>query len=404
MARCFIFLLLACVVWAPLSGSAQTDTPGLIEGTVVNGTPGGAAVGMIPLHLRKFRGQAELESRDLMTSATGAFRIEGLEVAADLRYFVEAGYRNIAYRSEEIDLTVTNRQPVQVIVYETTDSDLAIGIDTALLEFGTPDQVSGTIDVTERVTYSNAAPATFIGNTQSGSESAHTVVIPLPEGAFNVAIGHGFAPNSAIPFDGGMATTMPIPPGQTTLIYAYKFPYLGTSLAMRRHHPYAVAQLFVLLRNGPVNLGSPTLQDNGTVTFDGNEFKVLSGADLAPNAPFNVALSALPRFSVAGGAGSSVDTVARGLGIGLMALAVAALFVYTVRRRSTAALLTSAAAEELVSERNQLLASIAGLDLARENGTLGTDEHARLRDMQKQRLVDVTLLLREQQAKDHSLG
>ena len=376
---------------------AQTaPSNGVITGTILNGTPGGQAPGAIPLHLRKFRGQTELEAKDASAAADSSFKFEGLDSAPDLSDFLEAGYKNVAYRSDEIKLA-GRTTPVTINVYDLTNSDVAISIDTALIEFSTPDQKSGTIGVTERITYINDAPATFVGDIYTDKVAGHSVLLTLPTRAFDITPGHGFEADGAVAVGNQVGSRAPIPPGQTTLILAYVLPYEGAALSMERHFPYAMKQLFVLIANGTPELGSSTLANNGTVTFDGNQFKVLSGADLKANQSFTVAVSKLPAFVDVTSSGLSRDRVVRGMGIGLMGVAILFVGAYTIAKRRKG-FATALPFDDLANERQALLTAIAQLDSAKENGTLQAEEHLRLREQRKQRLLDVTLLIREREA------
>ena len=386
--------LLLALLWVPFAG-AEAQSDGVVEGRVVNLTTGAGDVGVTPVLLRKFRRMTELESQQGATDATGRFRFDALEVDPDVRYFVEAGYRDVAYRSEAIDL-VADPSPIEVGVFDTTQSSADITIETALLEFSRADGSLGTVAVSERLTFINAGDKTFVGDLFSNPETGGVLRLPVPAAAFDASLGHGFGPEGIRPVVGGMLGQTPVLPGETVLIYGYALPYLDTALTVERSYAYPVGDLFVLSPAGGPGLSSVGLASQGVVEFEGNSFTVLTGRDLAAGEVAGVDLTGLPRFAAPGTGGVSSDTVLRGIAIGMMAVVVAGVFLYTVgdKRRQVQAASSGLAA--LGEERKALIASLADLDQRRDAGAIAADEHGSLREARKRRLIDIMLLMREE--------
>ena len=380
-----------------LPGGAVGQSAGVLEGQVVNGTPEGAAPGVVPLRVRKFRGTTELGAVDSATDAEGRFRVEGLEVSDGLSYYVEAGYESVAYRTEPLDLSLISG-PVTLTVYDTTSSDAAIHLDTVLLEFSRADISTGFIGISERVTVVNASPRTFVGDLFTNPAMGQALRIPLPRNALDVRLGHGFGPEGVTPTNEGIVTRTPVLPGETVLLYGYDLPYAGTDVSMEHAWAYPVTDLFVLVPDGEGTPFSPTLTQAGRVTFEGSAFMVLQGSGLTEGVSSTISVEGLPAITAVTGAVRKVyaDTVMRGAAVALLGVIAAGAAAYVVMaggRRGAGQ--RAPAISPLEGERRGLVAALADLDDAREAGRLAQAEHEQARAAQWRRLVEVTLLLEE---------
>ena len=389
-----VLLLAASVVfWGE---AAHAEGPGVIEGLVVNGTPGGPPIGSIPVSLRSFRDNTQVEELVAETDPEGRFRFEELEVSPGVLYFVLAGYQDVAYSSEAIDLS---EEPafLELPVFETTTSDVEVSIQTALIEIARPDPSAGIVAVSERVTFVNGGGRTYVGDLFTNPESGGVLRIPMLEDAFGFNLGHGFGPEGVLAAPGGFVGMTPIPPGETVLIYGYSLSYIGGELSFDRRYAYPVGDFFVLIPEGAAEPSGPGLTLLGPIEFGGNPFLVLEGQEIALGEGVSVTLSGLPNPSLGGGL--SLDTALRGTAIGLMALLVVGLALYAIvaRRRQPLPAGGDGLAElhALDEERLALISSIAELDDSLEAGQLGGEEYERPRRRRKQRLIDVMLLISE---------
>ncbi|MSQ26250.1 MAG: hypothetical protein EXR49_08330 [Dehalococcoidia bacterium] len=374
-----------------LPGTAAGQNTGVLEGQVAQGTPDGAAPGVTLLRVRKFRGMTEVGAVDSATDAQGRFRIEGLEVNKDLRYYVEAGHQNVAYRTDPLDLTALSG-PITLTVYDTTASDEAIRIDTVLVEFSRADARTGFIGVSERVTVLNTGPRTFVGDLFTNPATGRSLRLPLPLAALDIRLGHGFGPDGVLPTDEGMASRTPVTPGETVLLFGYDLPYEGTAVSMEHAWAYPVTDLFVLVPEGSGTPASPTLTQAGRVTFEGNTFLVLQGAGLVPDVAATIGVEGLPPIAVAKVYADTAMRVAAVAMLGAIAVAVTA-YAATARRRGGA--MADATASPLEEERRRLVGALAEMDDARDGGRLPQAEHEQARALEKRRLVEVMLLLED---------
>ncbi len=403
MRRLFVLLAGLAVVaalWAPAGVRAQET--GVVEGRVVNATPDGPPIGAIPLTLRTFRRMTQ-ESETLgRTDAQGRFRFEGLEVHPDIRYFVQAGYQNVAYRSRAIDL-VREPGPVEVSVWETTTADAGIFIRRASIAVPESQPQQGFVTFLEVVTVVNESGRTFVGSLFTDPQAGGSVRLPLPDGVVNVSLGHGFEPDGARAAPGGMIGLAPLPPGEQELVFTYAVPYTETALTLRRLYAYRVDSVQVVLPASGPRAASASLELVGPVDIEGRPHVLLTGGRIAPGDVLALRLSELPRFVSLRDGGPSLDTALRGAVVGAMAVALATALSYAivVRRRRHPGLpgyvgISLAGLDALERERHELVAALAELEDRRETDRVGQPDYERLRFRQRGRLTDVLMLIREQ--------
>ena len=217
----FLMAALAVVIVAAMPGAASGQASGLIEGTVVNGTAEGGSVDGIPVTLRILRGESELEPMSASTDAEGRFRFERLETSPDLRYVAAAGYAGVQYNSSLLDLSAGPAR-VEVTVFETTTSAEDVSIRRASLALTRADSSIGLLGVLEIVTFVNADDRTYVGDLFTNAQEGGVLRFPLPQQALDVALdvalGHGFGPDSVIPILGGMLSRTPLAPGEQEYI------------------------------------------------------------------------------------------------------------------------------------------------------------------------------------------
>ena len=404
----FVVAVALAVSLAPPAGAQGA---GVIEGRVVQGTAGEEEIGRTPLLLQKWRGETgeegvpdtalSLESEKLSaTDGQGFFRFEGLEADPAVRYVVQAGYREIAYRSGPIRIE-NGLGSAEVSVFETTDSDQLVSIRRASVALPSVDEESGLLGVLEIISFRNAGDRTFVGDLLSNPEDGGVVRIPLPPNAVEVNLGHGFGPDGFSTFDGGVINKAPLLPGESEMIVAYAVPYIETTAGLEKRYFYRVDNVTVLIPERVGLVVSPHLDEVGLVDIEGTPNILLTGEGLRAGESFRLTVSELPRFASAGGGGVAFDTALRGAAIGMMAVVAVGAMLYGYRRRGRRVVEAGAAVAEagaLEREHGDLVTSIAQLDDDYEAGLISKESHELARYGRKRRLVDVLLLLREQPA------
>ncbi len=394
LALIALAVALALAVLLPAGAVAQ-DT-GVIEGRVVNATPGGADPGPVPLSLLKFRlmtQESELLGR---ADADGRFRFEGLEVDPDVRYFVQAGYQDVAYRSPAVDLAGAPGA-VEVRVFETTTSDSEISIVRASVAIPRVESERGIIAILEVVTFFNSSDRTYVGNLFTDPGEGGVVRIPLPPAAVDVSLGHGFGPEGVVAGQGGMIGQTPFPPGELELVYAYGLVYTETEATLTKLYFYPVRDITVLVPEDGPRLASAELELQGIVEVGETTQVLLTRGRLEPGDTFTLDLTELPRFAAIGNRSVWLDSAFRYAGLALLAIMMGAVGAYAIviKRKRLAPVGVAADLGDLGREREALVASLAGLDAARDDGNISDDEYGRLRRAQRNRLTDVLMLIGE---------
>ena len=388
-----LLLVLALVV--PLQ--AQED--GVLEGQVVNGTPGGPAVGegvAVTLHI--LRSGGEVETRETTTGAEGRFRFEGLDRDPALEYWAEAVYQDAPYSSAE---------PVQfegeaataaatIDVYESTDDDSALRLSSVHVIAESFGQV---LRISEIHMLSNDGDRTFAGSGE-GPSPGTTVFIPLPADAVGLAFSEEDPAGRYVEVEGGVWDTQPVTPGQdTSLVYmSYHLMVVDEAVSLERAFSYPVSAFNILVTQPGLRLESERLVDQGSQSFQGREYLFYVAQDLAAGEElvlnFGVTEAAAGSSAMPGTeseaapeatapAGEGQQGLMQILGIALALLTVAAAVVYPLARRPLAGARAAAGPglpEGLSSPgRRRLLEELADLEDAHEEGHLDEADYEQQR-------------------------
>ena len=401
MKRLFALALVAVMMTlATGQAPAFAQATGIIEGTVVNGTAGGGNIANVPLSLKTLRGNQETGQRLGAADAQGRFRFEGLDTSADLRYVVAAGYQNVAYNSQPIDLS-QRPASIEIKVYETTTSDAQLSLNLAQVEILDVDGANGVVAVFESLTFLNAGDRTYIGDLFTNPQNGGTVKFPLPGNAFDPVPGHGFVPDGAVVTPGGVAAKTPVQPGEQRFVLAFGIPYSDTAAAFDLAFAYKVQTVGVLMPPEFGAIASGDLSDLGKVDRNGKAFNLLGRLSVEPGTLLRIELSSLPRFAPARKSDSDLDVILRYLGVALMVILAGGIVYYSGLLKKRQPAFPGGAPRGTMSlqrEREELLAGIARLDDMLAAGTIARAEHEGQRAAMKRRLLDIALLLKEHEA------
>ena len=400
MVRLAVLVAAVVAIAAPLSAQAQSESAfdGVIEGRIVNGTADGDAVGSVPLSLLVFRRMTAENEVFGRSDSEGRFRFDGLEVHSDMRYFVQAGYKDVAYRSPAVQIFPDLPSFTEVNVWETTTSDADVIIDRASVAFPTVDGSVGLVGVLEIVTLINQGDRTYVGDLFEDPENGGAVRVSLPGNALEINLGHGFGPDGFVVVPGGVINKAPLLPGPSEMIYGYAIPYVGTTAALERRYLYNTRNVTVLMPDDVGDFNSSQLDFAGPVDVSGEPHTLFTKSDVPPGQFFELRLSELPVFADLSSSGVDFDTVLRYAAVGiLIAIAAgAAALAVTHRVTSEPSAASSSDLNTLAEERAGLIDSLATLDIDFESGRITQDEYDRQRYAGKRRLIDVALLLEEE--------
>jgi hypothetical protein len=384
-------LLLALVLVVPL----QAQEGGILEGEVVNETPGGAAPGQglaVTLHI--LRSGNEVETREAITDAEGRFRFEGLDRDPALEYWVEAVYEDALYSSAMPVQFDADAETIAatIPVYESSDDDSAVRLNSVHVIAESFGQV---LRISEIHMFSNDGDRTFAGSGQ-GPSPGTTVFIPLPANAVGVAFSEQDPAGRYVEAEGGVWDTEPVTPGQdTSLVFlSYHLMVANQAATLERSFAYPVTAFNILATQPGLALQSAQLIDQGSQSFQGREYAFYIAKDLQPGEKlvlsFAVDEAAVAAPGMAGTesqaapattqpAGEGQQGLLRVLGIVLVCLAVGAVVVYPLATRRPRGAVPAAAPALSSPRRRRLLEELADLEDAHEEGRLDEADYERQR-------------------------
>jgi hypothetical protein len=396
-----VSLLLALTLVPPL----HAQEGGIIEGQVVNGTPGGPPVGAgITVKLYLLNRGSEVETKETTTAAGGSFRFEGLDPDPALEYWPEAVYQGARYSSA---LAVQFQGEAQVIsstvqVYESSDDDSALRLNSVHVIAESFGQV---LRISEIHMLSNDGDTTFAAGGE-GPSPGTTIFIPLPAEAVGLAFSEEDPAGRYVEGEGGVWDTEPVTPGQdTSLVFlSYHLMVANDTVRLERTFAYPVTSFNILVTQPGLSLQSDRLVDQGLQSFQGRQYAFHVARDLPAGGALTLNFTVREDASAGStmpGSGSTTAPAAtaaatqgqqgvmRILGYLLAGLAAAAAVAYplaTGRGRAAGRALTTASGlqdqpEALSSpERQRLLQELAELEDAREEGRLDDGSYEQRRD------------------------
>jgi hypothetical protein len=390
MLGVMVLALLAALILVPL---AQAQDAGILEGQVVNGTEGGAEIGAgITVNLYVFGGNLEEQLLSTETDADGHFLFEGLDTSATLEYWVEADYQGVPYGTEDLLQFADGGATLEttVIVYETTEDDSDVRLDLVHIFAESFGEV---LRISETHLFGSAGDRAYVG--EEGAEGQpETVFIPLPADAVGFALGEGIPEERFVDVDGGLRDSEPVRPG--TLMSEFRFSYhlvaTGKPISLERRFAYPVTNLTVLVAQPGLSLTSGQVQSMGSQLIQDRQYEVFSGQSLEPDTPVELVFTpvagvgdsagtgGMPGGEVpsSGSAGGS-QSLLLWIGFGLALVTVAGAVVFAATTRSTTASRTSDPGLTSNPKARSLLADLADLEDAFEEGEVDEASYERQR-------------------------
>lgn len=364
---------------------------GILKGQVINATTN-KPQGNIPVTLRIFEGNAEVEHMTTQADSAGNYTFEKLPTDHSILYAVEGRYKDITYLSDQPGLFTpgSTETTLNLNVYETTTSAEAINIKQLhyLISF-TPDAVN----VVQIFVVGNHGKQTYVG------AGGQTFPFKLPENAQSVTFENDPTGMRFIEVEDSYADTQPITPGEDSLsiVAAYKVP-LADSLDINVPLPADIASANVLMQDQGAKLNSPQLQFVEKREFQGDSFSIYNAANLKKDQDLVLQLTDLNKlaFAAAPAAPGAVAAASGGLnqdhlrwtivGLGGVMILLVALGYPHLRPQLTH---QPAAEEDPSMRRQKLLLLLARLDKAFEAGELDKRIYHRARAKYKAELMQL---------------
>ncbi|MCB0215542.1 MAG: c-type cytochrome [Chloroflexi bacterium] len=369
---------------------------GSIAGRVVNGSTGsdsveGARVLLVPVG--RVGGEI-LPSSPVSTTvgADGTFRFDQLLAGPELAYRLVASYAGADYFGAELVDAVPGGDaavPAEVQVY---DADPDAPVDARLAQIVVAAQPeSGFISMAE---------AWVIRNAGDRSRSGDPVLrFTLPEGAEGLGFDDPRLQATQRFEDGQALTQVPVPPGETNLLFSYGLPYPEDGFELTRILDLAVDELHVIVIGENLRVESAALPERLEEDRGGERITDISGRQLAAGSEVRVRIDGLPEPSAEAQAAMTRPlaplpydpALLAGICLALATLGGLALAAQPLWRRDPSSIRLARA---LSAERSAVVARIAALDRSLRDGEIAPDEHRRRRAALIERAIGLARAMR----------
>ena len=367
-------LLLAGILVLAVAAPAAAAERGVITGRVVNETTGEPASGVeVTLSGADENGDGRIR-RTATTTEAGTYRFGSLPSAANWLYIVDARFEGGLFPGSAFQFPKGQEPKLETTmkVWNTTSDPNAIIVARDAMFVLPSDENS--VGVVESVTVLNQTDLAYIGRGMASGSAETTLGLGLPNGAVDVAIQNASMDvPELVATDFGFGITVALPPGETSFTYSYRVPANGLTYVLSKTALYPTADLLIFAGE-PLNIQGNRLRERDTVTVDGKTYRKWVAPGLV-DAGDTILIQAVAEADIewwpfaAGGA----------------ALFAAITGAYFVKRSRPDKPATDRAARADPADRDRLIAEIASLDVAYEDGSIDKDawerERARLKDL-----------------------
>ena len=289
-----LFALSGLTVWLWTAPVALAQQPTLVvEGEVVNSTPGGSDVFGVTVVLHQ---ESATVHNDLETTSDqeGRFRFERIDFDPAVQYGVTVRYQGALY-GRDLDLSAGSPPPITLTVYDSVDTEDVLSSSLASVLFASSDRSTQTVSALEIARIVNTSDRAYV----PGPEPMKLLRFGLPPGAHGLQVDTGLRGADFIQVDRGFALLASVPPGEHEVMYTYRFPYSGTESSFTKSFIYGVEHLRVLAPEGEMRLSSDMLGGAGDVVIGGQTYQLLEASDFPRGTRISLRLEGLPRPSLA---------------------------------------------------------------------------------------------------------
>lgn len=394
LRRATVLLVLAAALLLPLTaraagatptpsiesatpGATPSTGPGVITGTVKNGTPKGGSVAGIPIKLDLYSGTSLIQTYHTTTAANGTYSFKDLPIVNGEGFIATATYENVPYESQLVELTTSQEHTTaDISVYEPTSDPKSISVVARGMVIAGVESGSPMIDVFEIVSVDNKTDHAYIGS------NGVVLKVPLPTGATQIIPQPGFNFGTVSMQGQDLITSGAISPGNQDAMFAYLVPYSGTSATFQVGNAMPTASFSVLVKQGTFSISSPSMHNAGTANLADIVYSVITDDTPVVGDVVAVTVNGLPLNG--GSPDSSRGPLYAGLAAVLGLLAAGGLVFQTVRRRRISAAAAAAAVTapptSPEAQRLALAAELNELDEERAAGKIDEETYDRDRE------------------------
>lgn len=368
----------------PALASTASADGGLLEGWLINGTAGAALPSDLEVSLMvQDQGGNFRPVRKVKVDERGEYRFV-MEARGGYSYLVATRYQGIEYRSAPVTPNTSGTTtPVGLTIYETTDSDAALGIEAArtVLE---PDPRSSSVCAIDSVVLVNKGDRVYVGDRQRIIDGKRvTVLFSWPDEAGQLQPMQGLNASDLVEDGDGFWDTTPILPGKHEVTYAYMVPMQNGAVNFTRVVDYPTRRFTVLVADTGERVYGGVLKKGDLVEMNGKRYQTFTGQNLASRRLISLRISGLPTIENKGI--SAIGVLIIGLAVAASALIVG-LPIYVWRRWPGGDITLPSYAD-----RERLIADLAELDDRFDDGEIGEEEYQAERAARHRRLLELWL-------------
>ncbi|MDO8690499.1 MAG: hypothetical protein Q7R39_10910 [Dehalococcoidia bacterium] len=380
-------LLLAALTWSPAAVAAdQADNAGIINGALVNRTPGGAGVGDVSINLVTYQGETQLAQVSAKTDSQGHFQFAGLATSSDYYYGLSLLYQGARYMIDFRQFDPGNNAlDWEVPVYDPTPDVSNIHISRGHLIVDVQD---GALSVLQFFDFVNSGDKTYVGVHPITSDGLkETIRLSLPQEADQITAQEGLDECCAFRTDDGISDTLAVPPGNRSVVFSYVLPYSSSNLSLDLSLYYKVDTFDLLVTDQKARVSAKQLQLQDPVDMGAQKYQHFTAAGLSGDTELQVDLTGLG----GGNLGSSLVNPAnlRWGGIGAAVIGIGIVLFFGLRRREPAVATTVAGGPQRPVRRDVLVKELAELDDKFAAGQISEDRYEKLKEEKELRLAEL---------------
>ncbi len=330
----FLFAALLTMAWAPHPQTGSVS----ITGQVTNGTPDGAVPEDLAVTLHIF---AEMEERDVYTTTLGTdttFRFEDVALSEGDTLVTRALYDGVMYTSAFTSATSTADEQeiaLPITIYETTDDPGEVLISQLHVFVN---QVGDRLQIGQYCLISNTGDRAYRGTVDPQTGERMTLAFELPAGGENLSFDDAGS-ERYVTRENGFADTRPVLPGDSTveISFNYEIPY-QEGMEVQQAFDVPVRAGVLVLPEGDIELVGEGISSEGTIDTQMGPALSYTAGPLAADESLTFNVVSQPTISQ-GSTGSDQRTSrgagsgrARGIAVGLAALAAAGVAAYLMWR------------------------------------------------------------------------
>ena len=389
--RAVAFPLLAFVVSAGIlalamagHGSAAAQETITIRGSVVNGTAGselGTELQVLLLVTDADGGR--IHTGQALTSPDGRFVLDDVPKAEDGTYAFRVNFQGVDYDGsiglgEALD-------EVMVTVYETTQDGSQVRVTRQIMVIAGANGGDREVSAIEFVQLTNDGDRTLLPDLSNPTTFLRFALPPLATD-LSVRSSPVLSGSDILSIGTGFAVTSPVPPGEHSVEFSFRFPYEGNSVSYRQSLPQGADLYQVLLPRDLEQVRVRPLSPVSPVSAEGSEFLVWEQKGIGRGQGVQLELTNLPQPSLASRLWDGVtnETFWQMAVPSVLGAVLAVLLLVGVLRRPPPRLSPVVPGGEEIdrdlARREALVREVASLDDEFQGGALPEDEYMRQRD------------------------